>query len=442
MSIQATFARSLSLLVAAACLYGLLHAGPASAQRAVPVDRVVAVVGDEVITLVQLRSAMERVIQQLRAQNIERPPNNVLAEQVLERMINERAQLQRAREIGIRVEETTMSRAIGRVAENNRLTEAELREALEREGISWRSFREGLRNEILISRLRESEVDSKVVVTEAEVDNFLANNPDAFTGNEVLVAHILIRVPEEVSEGDFKALEAKAQEVLRRHQAGEPFEQLAAEFSDAQDATEGGVIGWRTRDRLPALFADAVRTLKPGEVSSVMRSAAGLHIVKLVDVRGGAAQITEKVDQTRARHILIKTSEILPDSEAEARLLALRERIVFGDQKFEDLAKVHSEDLSSARGGDLGWVYRGDTVPEFERAMDALEIGEISQPVRSPFGWHLIEVLERRVQDVTEERTRALARNALRERKANEAYESWLRELRDSTYVENRLGRE
>jgi peptidyl-prolyl cis-trans isomerase SurA len=160
-----------------------------------------------------------------------------------------------------------------------------------------------------------------------------------------------------------------------------------------------------------------------------------------MDARGGGAQVTEKIDQTRARHILIKTSEILPDVEAEARLLALRERIVYGD-KFEDLAKVHSEDLSSARGGDLGWVYRGDTVPEFERAMDALEIGQISQPVRSPFGWHLIEVLERRVQDVTEERTRALARNSLRERKATEEYGSWLRELRDSTYVEIRLGRE
>lgn len=441
MNIQVTLVRFLSVLVAATCLYGVLHAGPAAAQRSIPVDRVVAVVGDEVITYVQLRAAIERVVQQLRGQNIELPPRNVLEEQVLERMISERAQLLKARELGIRVEETTMSRAVGRVAENNGLTEAELREALEREGISWRAFRESLRNEILVTRLRESEVDSKIVVTEAEVDNFIANNPDAFTGNEVLVAHVLIRVPEEVSEGDFQALEAKAQDVLRRHAAGEPFDQLAAEFSDAQDATEGGVIGWRTRDRLPALFADAVRTLKPGEVSPIMRSAAGLHVVKLVDVRGGGAQVTEKVDQTRARHILIKTSEILPDAEAEARLLALRERIVYGDS-FEDLAKVHSEDLSSARGGDLGWVYRGDTVPEFERAMDALEVGQVSQPVRSPFGWHLIEVLERRVQDVTEERTRALARNSLRERKAAEEYENWLRELRDSTYVEIRLGRE
>lgn len=441
MNIQAASSRFLRIVFSAVCLAGLLLSGSAVAQRAVQADRVAAVVGNEVVTYVQLRSAMERVAAQLRRQNIELPPRNVLEEQVLERMILERAQLQAAREMGIRVDEATMNRAVARVAQNNGLTDAELREALNREGISWKAFTEGLRNEILISRLRESEVESKVVVTDAEIDNFITNNPDAFTGSEVLVAHILIRVPEEVSEGDFNALMAKADEALRRHAAGEPFDRLAAEYSDAQDSTEGGVIGWRTRDRLPALFADAVRTLRPGQVSPVMRSAAGLHIVKLMEMRGGGAQVSEKVDQTRARHILIRTSEVLPDTEVEARLLALRERITYGD-KFEELAKVHSEDLSSARGGDLGWVYRGDTVPEFERAMDALEIGEVSQPVRSPFGWHLIQVLERRVQDVTEERTRALARNSLRERKADEEYESWLRELRDSTYVEIRLGRE
>ena len=441
MSIQVASKRIFSLVISAVFLIGLMLSGAAVAQRAVPVDRVVAVVGDEVVTYVQLRAAVERVVAQLRRQNIELPPPSVLEEQVLERMVLERAQLQAARERGLRVDASTMNRAIARVAQNNGLTESELREAVDREGMSWKSFTEGLRNEILISRLRESEVDSKIVVTDAEIDNFITNNADAFTGSEVLVAHILIRVPEEVSEGDFKALSAKAERALRRHAAGEPFEQLAAEFSDSQDSTEGGVIGWRTRDRLPALFADAVRTLKPGEVSPVMRSAAGLHIVKLLDTRGGSAQVSEKIAQTRARHILIRSSEVLPDAEVEARLRALRERIVYGD-KFEDLAKVHSEDLSSARGGDLGWVYRGDTVPEFERAMDALAIGEVSEPVRSPFGWHLIQVLERRVQDVTEERTRALARNSLRERKADEEYESWLRELRDSTYVEIRLGRE
>lgn len=441
MNIRFWFSRLSRPLCCAVLAIMLAHGGAALAQRAVPVDRVVAVVGDEVITYVQLRNAMQNVVGQLRRQNIEVPPVSVLEEQVLERLILERAQLQAARERGIRVDEGTMARATARVAQNNGLTEAELREALERDGMSWQSFRESLRNEILVTRLREAEVDSKVVVTDAEVDNFLANNPDAFSGNEVLVAHILIRVPENIPGDELDALNRKAEEVLRRHAEGEPFEQLAAEFSDAQDATDGGVIGWRTRDRLPALFADAVRGLRPGDVSQIMRSAAGLHIVKLLDVRGGAAAMVEKVDQTRARHILIKTTEVLPDSEVEARLLALRERMVVGGESFEDLAKVHSEDLSAARGGDLGWVYRGDTVPDFERAMDALDINEISQPVKSPFGWHLIQVLERRVQDVSAERLRALARNTLRERKAEEAYENWLRELRDATYVEIRLDR-
>lgn len=441
MNIRAWFFRHSRLLSGVVMALVLMHGGAALAQRAVPVDRVVAVVGDEVITYVQLRNGMQNVVGQLRRQNIEVPPVSVLEEQVLERLILERAQLQAARERGIRVDEGTMARATARVARNNGLTETELREALERDGMSWQSFRESLRNEILVTRLREAEVDSKVVVTDAEVDNFLANNPDAFSGNEVLVAHILIRVPENIPGDELDALNRKAEEVLRRHAAGEPFEQLAAEFSDAQDATDGGVIGWRTRDRLPALFADAVRGLRPGDVSQIMRSAAGLHIVKLLDVRGGAAAMVEKVDQTRARHILIKTTEVLPDSEVEARLLALRERMVVGGESFEDLAKVHSEDLSAARGGDLGWVYRGDTVPDFERAMDALDIDEISQPVKSPFGWHLIQVLERRVQDVSAERLRALARNTLRERKAEEAYENWLRELRDATYVEIRLDR-
>jgi len=441
MNIRAWFSRLSRPLHGVLLAAAVLHGGAALAQRAVPVDRVVAVVGDEVITYLQLRNGIGNVVGQLRRQNIELPPMSVLEEQVLERMILERAQLQAAREMGIRVDEGTMGRAIARVAENNGLTEAELREALVREGMSWEGFRENLRNEIMITRLREAEVDSKIVVTDAEVENFLANNPDAFTGNEVLVAHILIRVPENAPGDQLDALNRKAEEALRRHAAGESFEQLAAEFSDAQDATDGGVIGWRTRDRLPALFADAVRGLRPGDVSPILRSAAGLHIVKLLDVRGGAAAMVEKVDQTRARHILIKTSEVLPDSEAEARLHALRERMVVGGEKFEDLAKVHSEDLSAAVGGDLGWVYRGDTVPDFERAMDALEIGEISQPIKSPFGWHLIQVLERRVQDVSDERMKALARNALRERKAEEAYENWLRELRDSTYVEIRLER-
>ena len=425
------------LAVATVCL---LLPAQAMAQRAVPVDRVVAVVNNEVVTALELRERVQAAIRQLQQRGIAAPPLEVLEEQVLERMIIERAQLQLAAETGLRMDEATVDRAIASIARNNNLTEDELRAVLAEDGISWARFREEIRTELTITRLREREVESQIVVTEAEIDNFITNNPDAFSGEELFVAHVLIRMPEAPSQADLARYMARAEEVLSRHAAGEDFAQLAAAYSDAPDSTQGGGLGWRSRDRLPGLFAEAVRTLRPGEVSPVLRSPAGLHIVKFVAVRGGElAGGADEMEQTRARHILIRTTEVLSDADAEARLLGLRERMVRGGERFEELARIHSDDLSAARGGDLGWIYPGDTVPEFERAMDALSPGEISQPVRSPFGWHLIEVVERRLQDVSDERMRAVTRNALRERKAEEAYDAWLRELRDSTFVEYRL---
>lgn len=413
----------------------------ALAQRAIQADRIVAVVNDEAVTATQLRDAMNRVVGQLRRQGVELPPREVLEDQVLERLVLERAQLQLARESGITVDEGTMQRAITRIGDNAGLSESELREALRRDGLTWERFREDLRKEILITRLREREVDSRIVVTEAEIDNYLANAPEPQESErELLVAHILLRVAEDAGEDEIAVAQRTAADILERHAAGEAFQQLAIEFSDAPDARDGGVIGWRQPERLPALFAEAVEGLARGDVSEVLRSAAGLHIVKLVDTRGGPEG--DQVEQTRARHILMRTTEVLPDAEVRARLEGLRERIVVGSESFEDLAKVHSDDLSAARGGDLGWILPGDTVPEFERAMDALAPGEVSEPVRSPFGWHLIKVVERRVQDVSDDRRRAQARNELRKRKSDEAYESWLRELRDTAYIDIRLLRD
>lgn len=425
------------LVAVAACL---LLPAQVMAQRSVPVDRVVAVVNNEVVTALELRERVQAAMRQLQQRGIEAPPLEVLEEQVLERMIIERAQLQLAAETGLRLDEATVDRAIASIARNNNLSEDELRSVLAQDGISWERFRQEIRTELTITRLREREVESQIVVTEAEIDNFISNNPDAFSGEELFVAHVLIRMPEAPSQADLARYMARAEEVLSRHAAGEDFAQLAAAYSDAPDSTQGGGLGWRSRDRLPGLFADAVRTLRPGEVSPILRSPAGLHIVKFVAVRGGElVGGVDEMEQTRARHILIRTTEVLSDSDAESRLLGLRERMVQGGESFEDLARIHSDDLSAARGGDLGWIYPGDTVPEFERAMDSLSPGEISQPVRSPFGWHLIEVVERRVQDVSDERMRAATRNALRERKTDEAYDAWLRELRDSTFVEYRL---
>jgi peptidyl-prolyl cis-trans isomerase SurA len=419
-------------------LLALSLSGPVSAQRAVQADRIVAVVNDEVITAVQLRDAVSRVVGQLRRQGGDMPPRSVIEEQVLERLILERAQLQLARESGITVDESTLQRAIVRIGDNAGLNEEELRQALARDGVSWNRFRQDLRNEILLTRLREREVDSRIVVTDAEVDNYIANAPPPEpTEREVLVAHILLRVAESADDETVAAARELAEDLMARHEAGEAFQQLAMEFSDSPDASDGGVIGWRLPARLPALFAEAIEGLSRGGVSEVLRSTAGLHIVKLVDERGG--DVGDNVEQTRARHILMRTTEVLPDTEVEARLGALRERMVIGGESFEELAKVHSDDLSAARGGDLGWIFPGDTVPEFEREMDSLAPGEISQPVRSPFGWHLIQVVERRVQDVSDDRRRNQARSALRQRKSEESYESWLRELRDSTYVDIRL---
>ena len=412
-----------------------------SAPRAVEVDRIVAVVNNEVITGLELRARIEQTRRQLARQGAQLPPEEVLQRQLLERLIVERAQLQLARESSLRVDDVTLDRAIERIASNNKLSIDQLRATLEKDGVTWSRFRDEIRSEILLTRLREREVDSRIVVTDAEIDNFIANNPDAFSGQEFAVAHILLRTPEGASPQQVEAVARRAEQVMARLRSGEDFARVAAEVSDAPDGLQGGSLGWRPLDRLPALFADAVRRMRPGETSPVLRSAAGLHIVRLVDARGGGAAAVQKLEQTRARHILIKTSEVLSDADAEARLLAIRERGVNGADCAE-LATASSADLSAARGGDLGWLNPGDTVPEFERAMNALRPGEVSAPVRSPFGWHLIQLVERRMQDVTDERKRAAARQALRERKAEQAYEDWLRQLRDSTYVDYRIERE
>lgn len=429
-------------LVAAVLASSAIALSAHAAVQPIEVDRIIAVVNNEVITALQLRERVEQTTRQLQRQGTQLPPADVIERQLLERLIVERAQLQLARDSSLRVDDATLERAIGRIAENNRMSATQLRSALERDGVSWDRFRNEIRTEIVLTRLREREVDTKIVVTEAEVDNFLTANPDAFSGEEFQVAHILLRAPEGATPEQINRLRQRAETVVNRLRAGEDFARVAADSSDAPDGISGGNLGWRQRDRLPALFADAVRELRPGELSPLMRSAAGLHIVKLVAKRGGEAAGPQRLEQTRARHILIKTSEVLSDNDAEARLLGLRERVVTGGADFGELAKANSADLSAAKGGDLGWVNPGDTVPEFERAMNALKPGEVSAPVRSPFGWHLIQVMERRQQDVTDERKRMAARNILRERKSDEAYEDWLRQLRDSTYVEYRLERE
>lgn len=412
-----------------------------AADQAIEVDRIVAVVNSDVITRTELRQRVEQVTRQLTRQGTPLPPADVLERQVLERQIIERLQLQLASETSLRVDDVALERAIGRIADNNRLSPADFRKTLEKDGISWERFREEVRNEMLLGRVREREVDSRIVVSDAEVANYLANPDHAAAGqDEFNLAHILFRAPEGASPEQLARLRAKAEEVAARVARGEAFDKLAASYSDAPDALSGGNLGWRSAERLPGLFAEAVASLKPGETTPILRSAAGFHLIKVLGRKGGSQDaMPAQVQQTHARHILIKTSEIVSDADARRRLVDLRERIVQGGASFAELARQHSADISAAKGGDLGWIYPGDTVPEFEQAMDALKPGEVSQPIQSPFGWHLIVVEERRVQDVSDDRKRAAARNALRERKSDEAFQDWLRQLRDRAYVEYRL---
>jgi peptidyl-prolyl cis-trans isomerase SurA len=427
------------LILAAALLMPAMAAWAQSPRaRPVDADRIVAIVNSEAITLFELRSRLALVERQLRAQNVQLPARDVLEKQLLERMIIDRTQMQFAKETGLQVADGELDAAVRRIAENNRMTLPDFRKTLERDGVAWAKFREELRDEITIARLRDREVDSRLTISEGEIDNYLesAMLPGA---NEELVqlAHIILRVPEQADAQQLARIRARAEQAAQQLRGGESFGRVAAAFSDAPDGLAGGVMEPRPADRLPGLYAEAVQKLKPGETSGILRSPAGFHIVRLVERRGSALP-TQALKQTHARHILIKVNELVADSEGKRRLVVLKERIDNGAD-FAELARLQSNDLSAAKGGDLGWLYQGDTVPDFEKAMDALKIGEVSEPVRSPFGWHLIQVLERRTQDASEERRRLMARQALRERKSDEAYQDWLRQLRDRAYVEYRL---
>jgi len=374
------------------------------------------------------------VLGQMKTANVTPPSADVLEKQVLERLITERVLLQYAKDTGIRVDDTQVERALARIAEDNKLSAEEFRKAVEREGIPFAKYRSDIRNEITVQRLREREVEGRVSVSDAEVDHLLATQEAQLGGQiEYRLAHILVLVPEQASPEQIDVRQRRAEAALQQIRSGTDFGQVAASFSDASDALQGGNLGWRAPARLPTVFAEPVRAMKPGDVSRVLRSASGFHIVKLLETRNRDAPTV--IEQTHLRHILIKVNEATSNDEAKAKIDRIRERIELGT-KFEDQAKSNSEDASAAKGGDLGWISPGDTVPDFEQAMNRLKPGELSAPVRTPFGWHLIQVLERRTQDVTKERRREQARQALRQRKSDEAFQEWVRQMRDRAYIE------
>ncbi|SDI65136.1 peptidylprolyl isomerase [Propionivibrio dicarboxylicus] len=400
-------------------------------------DRIVAVVNDEVVTYVELNDRLELALSQLRRQGTRLPPRDVLERQMLERLVTDKIQLQRAKEIGLRVDDGQLEQTLQRIAAGNKMSLAQFRDALQQDGIAFTKFREDIRAEMTIARLREREVDAKIVVSEGEIDNYLSGESAVgSSGEEYEIAHILLRAPEAASPEQIQRLRAKADQIYDRLKNGEDFAEMAASYSDAPDGLQGGSLGMRPLDRLPSVFSDVAEKLKVGEVAPLIRSSNGFHIVKLVAKRGLSAMAPVK--QTRARHILIKVNELVSDTEARHKIEDLHERLKNG-AKFEELARLFSQDASASKGGDLGWLYQGDTVPEFERAMDGLKPGELSSPVRSPFGYHLIRVEERRVQEASGDRKRASVRQLLKERRQDEAYQDWLRQERDRAYVESRL---
>jgi len=411
----------------------------AATNSATPVkmDRIIAVVDQGVITEQELDNRIKTVSAQLEKQGTPLPPQEVLEKQILERLIVDSLQLQLAAQTGLKVDDTMLDKTIERIATQNKMDVPEFKDALEKDGISMRQFREDIRNEITISRLRERDVDNKLTVSDGEIDNYLTTEANRGEDkDEFELSHILVRTPEDSTPEDLNKARAKTDEILKELAAGKDFAQVSASFSDTPNALEGGQMGWKTGAQIPALFLETLKPMQVGEVSKPIRSGNGFHILKLTNRRGGASSLV--VDQTHARHILIKLTEVVSEKDGKQKMDSIKERLDNG-VKFEEMARQYSEDGSANNGGDLGWVNPGDTVPQFEKVMNELGIGEISEPVRSPFGWHIIQVIERRKQDMSKEATRLKARQEIRARKSDEAYQDWIRELRDRAFVEMRL---
>ena len=422
-------------LPALALLGGILLAGAAAAMQ--DLDRIVAVINDDVIMRSELEVKVRTVTGQMEEQNIPLPPRNILEKQVLDRLIMTKLQIQMAQNTGIRVDDETLNRTISNIARENELSLNQFREILEQDGYGYEAFRREIRDEILISRLQQRQVDNRVIVTDREIDNYLSNQEhQGETDIEFRIAHILVAIPEGASTRQVTRARETAEKVLGELAEGAGFGSMAATYSDGQQALDGGDLGWRKAGQVPTLFADFISVMEVGGLSDIIKSPSGYHIIKLLDKRSSEQVV---VTQTRARHILVRPDELTTPQDALRRLQQLRMRIEGGDD-FAELAKAHSADtMSAADGGDLGWVNPGDLVPEFENVMDSLEPGATSQPFQSQFGFHIVQVLDRREHDSTEDIKRARAREAIRRRKLEEARTDWLRQMRDEAYVEYRL---
>ena len=404
------------------------------AAKAEKINGIAAVVNDDIITTLELNSQIKNIKTQLRTQNAQLPPENILRKQVLEREILKQIQLQLAHATGIRIDDNELNATLSRIADQNNVSLREFRNLLESEGFKFPEFRENIRDDMILARLRQREVNNRITISDQEIQNFLATQ--ATQGNiddEYDISHILISAPEAASAEQIEKTLARANKVLDKLNSGADFQQVAISDSDGQNALEGGKLGWRKAGQLPTLFSNIVIHMKAGDHSELIRSSSGFHIIKLNEKRSSEKHI---IVQTLARHILLQPNELNTEMDVITRLRQLRERILAGDS-FEEIATSHSEDRTSAtQGGSLGWVSPGQMVPQFESTMNSLKISEISEPFQSQFGWHIVQVQDRRDVDNSEQFSKNKAREFIRQRKTDEIAETWLRQLREEAFVE------
>ncbi len=421
-----------------ALICGLLLIGqPVSALQQVALDRVVAIVEEDVVLESELNNRMQSVLSRLKGQYTELPEESVMRKQVLEQLIIERIELGLAKRYEVKLEDDEIDQAIERVKEKGKMNQEQLLVDLKRQGLTLDGLRNQLRDELIVNHLQQGIVSNRIKITQQEVDNFLASSDGKFaTSPDFHIGHILIAVPSSADSATIAAAEKKAKDIYQQLQSGADFAQLAIANSNDQAALQGGDIGWRKLAQLPELFGNQLATLKAGQVTAPFRSGAGFHVLKNIEQRGGGAVL---IDQTHARHILVKVSEIVDDNQAREKLLALRERIEKGED-FGKLAKENSEDSGSMlSGGDLGWSTPGMFVPAFEEAMGNTDIGKITRPFKSQFGWHILQVLERRKEDMSDQVKRNQAQNMIKSRRFDEEFQLWQTQIRDEAYVEIKI---
>jgi peptidyl-prolyl cis-trans isomerase SurA len=408
------------------------------ATSGVLLDRIAAIVNDGVVLKSELDEQVDLITQRLAQQQTQLPPPSVLRQQILERLVIQEVQLQRADRAGIKISDEVLNNQLKEIAQRNGRTLDELPRVLESQGINYAAYRESLRDEMTLSLLRQRDVLARIIVTPREIDQYLEKQQGSTADNQDYnVSHILLSLPEAASPGQLEEVSERATDIVRRARAGEDFAQLAVTYSNSQTALEGGQLGWRKGSELPGFIAELVGTMQPGQVSDPVRTPSGFHIVRLNEIRGGLQQVM--VDQVHARHILMTTNELQDDETVRQKLGALRQRILDGED-FAGLATTTSEDpMSASDGGDLGWAGPGTFVPEFEKVLNDLAEGEISEPFKTKYGWHIVQVLGRRVHDNTDEVRRQQAFEALRASKADEETELWLRRLRDEAFIEYKM---